>query len=114
QRAALAYSAQPIDVLRRRRLLHELDAVLRDLLDPSRRLVGRPRGVWIDADDPGETLPDAAEDLLVILAMPELHLQDLEALRRGGGGALGHDIRLGDADRERRGRRLLCGDPRIA
>src|SRR5206468_10378053 len=113
QLAAFAEAAKPVDVLRRRRLLDELDVVSDDPAYPPRRLIRCPRRVGIDTDRAGKSLADATEDRIVI-AMAELHLQYLEALRGRGRGAIGHHLRLGDTDGERcrrgfaaRGRRAV-------
>ena len=74
QRRALAHEAQPLEIVRRQRLLDELDAVLREQLDHVERVLRRPCGVRVDAKHlVRRRLANDADDLLVAV-VPSLIL----------------------------------------
>ena len=110
ERRCRAHPAEALDVLGINRLLDEFEVERHEGGDARRRVGGGPGGVRIDADRSREALADRPERGDVV-AVAELDLEHGEAIGRGLRGALGHDLWLGDPDREGGGRRLAGGEP---
>ena len=90
---------ESVEILRRQWLLHELDAVLDDRIDRAHRATQVPRGIRIDGHAPAIALADLAHQRDVIRSA-ELDLENVETALRCRRGPFGHNLGLGQPDRE--------------